>query len=65
MSFPAVLPFFELRPCAWGSFSYYQVSQRFLVGLFLWSFYDGGSRENVALFGALTPSQKLFSHYPQ
>ncbi|KOY18290.1 hypothetical protein, partial [Paenibacillus xylanivorans] len=43
-------------------FSYYQVSQNLLVGLFLWSFYDGGSRENVAALGAMIPQQKLFSH---
>ncbi|SEM79762.1 hypothetical protein SAMN04488688_1242 [Paenibacillus sp. cl141a] len=35
--------------------SYYQVSQNLLVGLFLWSFYDGGSRENVAALGAMNP----------
>ncbi|WP_036720649.1 hypothetical protein, partial [Paenibacillus sp. JCM 10914] len=35
--------------------SYYQVNQLFLVGLFLWAFYDGGSRENEALLGAFDP----------
>ncbi|MEC0206975.1 hypothetical protein P4H39_30650 [Paenibacillus lautus] len=33
----------------------FQVSQNLLVGLFLWSFYDGGSRENVAALGAMIP----------
>jgi phage terminase large subunit len=36
-------------------FSYYQVNQSFLVGLFLWSSYDGGSRENVGVLGEITP----------
>ncbi|MDN8588870.1 hypothetical protein B2I21_04345 [Chryseobacterium mucoviscidosis] len=35
----------------------------FLVGLFLWVFYDGGNRENEGGLGTKNPYKKLFSHY--
>ncbi|MDT9726575.1 hypothetical protein DUZ99_16465 [Xylanibacillus composti] len=33
-------------------------STRFWLALFLWAYYDGDSRENVAALEAMTPSKK-------
>ncbi|SDG51562.1 hypothetical protein SAMN04488542_1521, partial [Fontibacillus panacisegetis] len=42
---------FDANPTFGTAPSYYEVNQILLVGLDVWSFYDGGSRENVTAPG--------------
>lgn len=46
-----------------AAFRIIRSARNFLVGLFIWVFYDGGSRENEGGLGTKNPYKKLFSHY--
>jgi len=56
---------FEVGKCFHLFFSYYQVSQNFWLAFFYGRFKMAVAGRTWALFGAVIPYAKLFSHYPQ